>query len=125
MKGGSESHEARKALFQLGIKRGTLTLDEIDRALPPGSLSPAERWLLFYSLRAAGVEILDRGGDLGRRAARAAGRAYARPVRARRAAHGARTDLTRPGGCLGSPPEVATTWPKNARTRPPAAASLR
>jgi hypothetical protein len=59
---GSESHEARKALFQLGIRRGTLTLDEIDQALPPGSLSPAERWLLFYSLRAAGVEITDRQG---------------------------------------------------------------
>ncbi len=58
----SESHEARKTLFQVGIRRGHLTLDEIDRALPPGSLSPAERWLLFYSLRAAGVEIRDRGG---------------------------------------------------------------
>ncbi len=63
MKHGSESHEARKALFQLGIRRGHLSLDEIDRALPPGSLSPAERWLLFYSLRASGVEIRDRGGD--------------------------------------------------------------
>ena len=62
MKHGSESHEARKALFQLGIRRGTLTLDEIDRALPPGSLSPAERWLLFYSLRASGVDIRDREG---------------------------------------------------------------
>ncbi len=62
MRHGSESHEARKALFQLGIRRGTLTLDEIERALPPGSLSPAERWLLFYSLRAAGVEIRDREG---------------------------------------------------------------
>ena len=62
MKHGSESHEARKALFQLGIRRGTLSLDEIDRALPPGSLSPAERWLLFYSLRAAGVEIRDDRG---------------------------------------------------------------
>ncbi len=62
MRGGSESHEARKALFQLGIRRGTLTLDEIDRALPPGTLSPSERWLLFYSLRAAGVEITDREG---------------------------------------------------------------
>lgn len=62
MKQGSESHEARKKLFQLGIRRGHLSLDEIDRALPPGSLSPAERWLLFYSLRAAGVEIRDRGG---------------------------------------------------------------
>jgi hypothetical protein len=59
---GSETHEARKALFQLGIRRGHLSLDEIDRALPAGSLSPAERWLLFYSLRAAGVEIRDREG---------------------------------------------------------------
>ena len=62
MKHGSETHEARKALFQLGIRRGHLTLDEIDRALPAGSLSPAERWLLFYSLRAAGVDIRDRDG---------------------------------------------------------------
>jgi hypothetical protein len=62
VKPGSESHEARKALFQLGIRRGHLTLDEIDRALPPGSLSPSERWLLFYSLRASGVDIRDRGG---------------------------------------------------------------
>jgi hypothetical protein len=62
VKGGSESHEARKALFQIGIRRGHLSLDEIDRALPPGSLSPSERWLLFYSLRAAGVEIRDGGG---------------------------------------------------------------
>jgi hypothetical protein len=61
VKPGSESHEARKALFQLGIRRGHLTLDEIDRALPPGSLSPSERWLLFYSLRASGVDIRDRG----------------------------------------------------------------
>ncbi len=62
MKHESETHEARKALFQLGIQRGHLSLDEIDRALPAGSLSPAERWLLFYSLRAAGVEIRDRDG---------------------------------------------------------------
>ncbi|GAO01866.1 RNA polymerase sigma factor region1.1 domain-containing protein [Anaeromyxobacter sp. PSR-1] len=63
MRHGSESHEARKALFQIGIRRGTLTVAEIDRALPPGSLSPAERWLLFYSLRAAGVEIRDAQGE--------------------------------------------------------------
>lgn len=62
MKRGSDTHEARKALFQLGIRRGHLSLDEIERALPPGSLSPAERWLLFYSLRASGVEIRDRSG---------------------------------------------------------------
>lgn len=66
MRPGSETHEARKGLFQLGIRRGHLSIDEIDRALPPGSLSPAERWLLFYSLRAAGVEIRDAGGGAGR-----------------------------------------------------------
>ncbi len=62
MRHGSESHEARKALFQLGIRRGHLTVTEIDRSMPPGSLSPAERWLLFYSLRAAGVQIRDERG---------------------------------------------------------------
>lgn len=62
MRSGSESHEARKTLFQVGIRRGWLALAEIDRALPAGSLSPPERWLLFYSLRAAGVEIRDPQG---------------------------------------------------------------
>ncbi len=62
MTSASESHEARKGLFQLGIRRGWLTLDDIDGTLPAGSLTPAERWLLFYSLRAAGVEIRDRDG---------------------------------------------------------------
>jgi hypothetical protein len=59
---GSESHESRKTLFQVGIRRGWLDLAEIERALPSGSLSPPERWLLFYSLRAAGVEIRDGRG---------------------------------------------------------------
>ena len=59
-------HKARKALFTRGIRRGFLTLDEIDEALPAGSLSDAERWLLFYSLHAARVEIHD---DDGRRVA--------------------------------------------------------
>ena len=62
MRAGSESHEARKALFQLGIRRGYLELAEIERTVPAGSLSPPERWLLFYSLRAAGVEIRDERG---------------------------------------------------------------
>jgi hypothetical protein len=57
------SHEARKTLFQVGIRRGHLTLDEIDQALPAGTLSAAERWLLLYSLRAAGVEIRDARGE--------------------------------------------------------------
>jgi len=58
------SHKARKALFTRGIRRGFLTVEEIDEALPPGSLSDAERWLLYYSLHAARVEILDRRGRL-------------------------------------------------------------
>ena len=57
----SDSHLARKALFARGIRRGWLLLAEIGRALPPGTLSEAERWLLFASLRAAKVEL--RGDD--------------------------------------------------------------
>ena len=53
----SNSHEARKALFRKGIQQGFLTLADIDAALPPETLSPADRWLLFYSLRASEVEI--------------------------------------------------------------------
>ncbi|HUJ28673.1 MAG TPA: hypothetical protein VLW85_21780 [Myxococcales bacterium] len=56
------SHKARKALFTRGIRRGFLSIEEIDEALPPGSLTDAERWLLFYSLHAARVEILDGDG---------------------------------------------------------------
>ncbi len=55
----SRSHRARKELFQRGIQRGQLTVQEIERALPDGALTDAERWLLYYSLRAAGVEIVD------------------------------------------------------------------
>lgn len=57
------SHRARKALFTRGIRRGYLVLEEIDEALPSGSLTDAERWLLFYSLRAAHVEVRDRQGN--------------------------------------------------------------
>ena len=63
MKPGSQAHEARKALFQIGLRRGHVSVREIDDALPSGSLSPAERWLLFYSLRAAVVEIRDDRGE--------------------------------------------------------------
>lgn len=56
------SHKARKALFTRGLRRGFLTLDEIDEALPAGSLTDAERWLLFYSLHASRVEIRDSDG---------------------------------------------------------------
>jgi hypothetical protein len=53
------NHKERKALFQRGIREGCLAVSEIERALPPGSLTPSERWLLYYSLRAAGVTIRD------------------------------------------------------------------
>jgi hypothetical protein len=56
------SHKARKALFTRGIRRGFLTVEEIDEALPPGTLTDAERWLLYYSLHAARVEVVDRRG---------------------------------------------------------------
>ena len=56
----SRSHRARKELFQRGIRQGFLTVEEIERALPGGALSDAERWLLYYSLRASGVEIRSR-----------------------------------------------------------------
>ncbi len=58
----SRSHLARKELFQRGIRQGSLTVQEIERALPPGSLSEAERWLVYYSLHASGVAILDARG---------------------------------------------------------------
>ena len=56
------SHKAREALFTRGIRRGFLTVQEIDEALPPGSLTDAERWLLYYSLHASRVEVLDQRG---------------------------------------------------------------
>ena len=58
----SRSHRARKELFQRGIQQGILTIQEIERAVPEGSLTDAERWLLYYSLHASGVEIRDDDG---------------------------------------------------------------
>lgn len=58
------SHKERKQLFQRGLRRGFLTIQEIETALPPGTLTAAERWLLYYSLRAAEVEIRDESGNL-------------------------------------------------------------
>ena len=58
----SSSHRARKELFQRGIQQGWLSVQEVERALPSGSLSDAERWLLYYSLRASGVELRDGDG---------------------------------------------------------------
>ncbi len=54
-----KSYLARKALFTKGLRGGRLTTREIEEALPSGVLTAAERWLLYYSLRAARVEIVD------------------------------------------------------------------
>ena len=51
--------EERKALFHKGLKERRLTVEEIERALPQGSLSAAERWLFYACLRAAEVLIVD------------------------------------------------------------------
>jgi hypothetical protein len=53
------SHLARKALFAKGLRERRLTVQEIETALPSGTLTAAERWLLYYSLRASEVEIVD------------------------------------------------------------------
>lgn len=54
-----KSYLARKALFAKGLRDGRLTTREIEGAIPAGALTAAERWLLYYSLRAAQVEIVD------------------------------------------------------------------
>ncbi|MHB1844423.1 MAG: RNA polymerase sigma factor region1.1 domain-containing protein [Deltaproteobacteria bacterium] len=52
-----QSHRARKRLFAKGLRQRFLTVEEIEDALPSGSMTAAERWLLYYSLRAAQVEV--------------------------------------------------------------------
>lgn len=60
-----EIYLARKSLFVKGIREGRLTTQEIDEALPSGTMTAAEKWLLYYSLRAAQVEIIDeRTGEI-------------------------------------------------------------
>lgn len=59
-----QSHLARKALFRQGVKNGYLTVEDIEEALPAGTLTAAERWLLYYSLRAAEIEILGDTSEL-------------------------------------------------------------
>lgn len=53
-----KTHLARKALFRKGLREGQLSVQDIEEALPAGSMMPAERWLLYYSLRAAEIEVL-------------------------------------------------------------------
>jgi hypothetical protein len=57
-------HEARRALFRAGVRRGFVTLAEIEAQLPSSSMTSAERWLLYFSLNAIGVEIRGAGLSL-------------------------------------------------------------
>ena len=61
-----DSHRARKRLFAKGLRRHYLTIEEIESDLPPGAITDAERWLLYYSLQAMEIEIRgdpDRAGE--------------------------------------------------------------
>lgn len=60
----SHTHRARKELFRRGIQQGSLTVQEIERALPAAALTDSERWLLYYSLSASGVKIRDADGSV-------------------------------------------------------------
>lgn len=53
----SKLHDARHQLFLQGVRRGYITVEEIDAALPPDVLTSAERWLLYYCLDATGIEV--------------------------------------------------------------------
>lgn len=55
-------HTVRKALFVQGIRQGYLDIEEVERRMPEGLLTPAERWLFYFSLRASDVELRDAEG---------------------------------------------------------------
>jgi len=57
-------HRIRKDLFIRGIRRGWISVDEVDRVLPPGLLTAAERWLFYFSLFSADVELRDDAGHV-------------------------------------------------------------
>lgn len=58
----SGGHRLRKDLFKRAIQQGWLEVDEVEASLPPGLLTSAERWLLYFSLRASEVELRDAQG---------------------------------------------------------------
>ena len=57
-------HRIRKMLFLRGIRDGHLNVDEVEVELPEGLMTSAERWLLYFSLRAAEVELRDSQGHV-------------------------------------------------------------
>ena len=102
----SELQEARKALFKKGKRQGYLTFQEISAAIPEDMMSPAERWLLFYSLRAMGIQLLDVDVDV-------SFKAPLRPMRARMRARATKA---------GNATRIATTATR--RSEPPKRRSL-
>ena len=52
-----KARSLRPGLFAKGLRQGFLTVDDIELALVGEVLTPAERWLLYYSLRAAHIQI--------------------------------------------------------------------
>lgn len=57
-------HRLRKELFLKGIRQRWLNVDEIEAALDPSLMSAAERWLFYFSLRSAEVDLRDEDGHL-------------------------------------------------------------
>jgi hypothetical protein len=55
-------HAIRKALFRRGIQDGFVNVDEVEELLPDGLMTVAERWLLYFSLRASEVQLRDSTG---------------------------------------------------------------
>lgn len=57
-------HPMRKELFVRGLRQGYVNVDDVEAAIPPGLMTAAERWLLYFSLRSAEVELRDGQGRL-------------------------------------------------------------
>jgi hypothetical protein len=52
-----KSHRDKIHLFQEGLRRGFVTSQEVDAVFFEDQANDAERWLLYYSLQAAEIEI--------------------------------------------------------------------
>lgn len=57
-------HRLRKNLFIRGLRQGWINVDEVEESIDPGTMTAAERWLLYFSLRAAEVELRDGQGRI-------------------------------------------------------------
>ena len=55
-------HRWRRELFIQGIRHGYLHVEDVEDTLPDGLLTASEKWLLYFSLRAMGVQLRDATG---------------------------------------------------------------